>query len=221
VAGPRGLSAFLLAASVGADLYVEEDATLLQRVASLIGPQVSLLVASAGNGERECRAQATDAVGMLAEGASLLATSADLSEATRRIRDVAAGFLPFDEMRYALRLSEGDRVVLLEPGERRALPDLPLVPVAGTALGQILAAESPHSFTIADGEARLVVPLRVAGRVHGALVLSARPPGRLGEAHLAVAQQLADVVAPHLELLRRTALLPPPYRPGWKRTHRT
>jgi len=65
-----------------------------------------------------------------------------------------------------------------------------------------------------------VVPLRVAGRLHGALVLSARQPALLRETHLAVAQQLADVVAPQLELLRRAALLPPPYLPGWKRTQR-
>ena len=152
--------------------------------------------------------------------ATLLATCSEAGEATRRIRDLAARVLPFDEMRYALRLSEGDRVVLIEPGERRPLPDLPLVPVAGTALGQVLTGESSSSFTVADGEARLVVPLRVAGRLHGALVLSARQPAQLRETHLRVAQQLADVVAPHLELLRRAALLPPPFLPGWKRTQR-
>jgi hypothetical protein len=31
------------------------------------------------------------------------------------------------------------------------------------------------------------------------------------------AQQLADLVAPHLELLRRAAIAPPPMIPGWKR----
>jgi hypothetical protein len=130
---------------------------------------------------------------------------------------MAERLLPFDQMRYAVRLSEGDRVVLLDPGERRPLPDLGLVPVAGTALAQVLHGEIPSSFTLAGGEARLVVPLRVAGRVHGALVLTAAPPAVLNPAHTRAAQQLADVVAPHLELLRRAALLPPPFRPGWKR----
>jgi hypothetical protein len=73
---------------------------------------------------------------------------------------------------------------------------------------------------MADGEARITVPLRVAGRIHGAMLLTARQPAVLREAHLLPAQHLADVVAPHLELLRRTALLPPPYLPGWKRTQR-
>jgi GAF domain-containing protein len=215
------VKAFLLAASVGADLYGEGDTSLLERLASLIGPQVSWLVASAGSAERESRAPSVDAAGMAAQAASMLATSTDLPDAMRRIREIAAGFLPFDELRHAIRLRQGDRVVLLEPGERRALSDLPLMPVAGTTLGQVLAAELPYSFELMEGEARLVVPLRVGGRVQGALLLSARQPATLGEAHRAPAQQLADVVAPHLELLRRSALLPPPYRPGWKRTQRS
>lgn len=219
VEGPKGMRAFLLAASVGADLYESDDAALLARVGSLIAPQVALLVASAGNGDKESHASSRDASG-LAEAASILATSADLAEATRRIGDLASAFLPFDVMRFAIRLSEGDRVVLLEPGEKRPLPDLPMVPVAGTMLDQVLKGELASAFTVAEGEANLAVPLRVSGRIHGALVLSARHPGMLREAHLRPAQHLADLVAPHLELLRRAALLPPPYLPGWKRTQR-
>ncbi|MGH7497418.1 MAG: hypothetical protein ACREL3_01035 [Gemmatimonadales bacterium] len=218
VAGPRGVTAFLLAASVGADLYGEADAALLARVGALVAPQVALLVASAGNGEKAPQDSSRDAA-YLAEAASLLATSADLGEATRRVRDLAAGFLPFDEMHFAIRLSEGGRVVLLEPGERRLLPDLPLVPVSGTALDQVLKGELPAAFNVVDGESRLAVPLRVGGRIHGALLMNARQSA-LREAHLRQAQHLADVVAPHLELLRRAALLPPPYLPGWKRTQR-
>jgi len=89
--------------------------------------------------------------------------------------------------------------------------------VAGTTLAAVLQGEIPNAFALVEGEARLVVPLRVAGRVHGALVLTARRPAVLREAHLGPAQQLADVIACHLELLRRTALLPPPYLPGWKK----
>ncbi|HYC31514.1 MAG TPA: GAF domain-containing protein, partial [Gemmatimonadales bacterium] len=105
--------------------------------------------------------------------------------------------------------------------ERRQLPDLPLIPVSGTSLGRVVQGEVPATFDMVNGEARLVVPLRVAGRVHGALVLTAAPPAVLNPAHVRPAQQLADVVAPHLELLRRAALLPPPFRPGWKREPRT
>jgi hypothetical protein len=217
VRGPHGLSAFLVTGSVSAEHYAEEDAALLARVAGLISAQVAVLVSAAspaapvnGEGGPPDRPTFLDAAEMLATGTEFAAT-------TRRVADLAARLLPFDQLRFAIRLSEGDRVVLLEPGEPRPLPDLPLIPVAGTALASVLQGETPHSFLVVDGEARLIVPLRVAGRVHGALVLTAKYPAILREVHLRPAQQLADVVACHLELLRRTALLPPPYLPGWKK----
>ncbi|MEP7228527.1 MAG: GAF domain-containing protein, partial [Gemmatimonadales bacterium] len=152
--------------------------------------------------------------------ASLLATTSDPAAATRLIAEEGSGLLPFDKLTFALRLTEGDRVILLEPGERRAFPDLPLIPVTGTALARVLQGQAPHAFAQARGESRLIVPLRVAGRVHGALVFSAAPPAALAESHLDPAQRLADIVAAHLELLRRAAMLPPPYVPGWKRAEK-
>ncbi|MGH7526876.1 MAG: hypothetical protein ACREMX_09250, partial [Gemmatimonadales bacterium] len=209
--GPRGPRSHLLVGSIGPDLYDEEDAALLARVAGLIRPQVALWTVPAA-GEP---AQPRPVVPL--EILEVLATTADSAEATRRVAELAAEFLPFDQMRYAIRLSEGDRVVLLEPGERRPVPDLPSVPVAGTALEQVLQGVRPHLFALVQGEARLIVPLRVAGRVPGALVFTAAPPALLREIHAEPALRLADAIAPHLELLRRAALLPPPYLPGWKR----
>lgn len=219
VTGSRGVNAFLLAASIGADLYGEADAALLMRVASFIGPQVTLLVTAAGNGELASKSQ-LQGPDYLAQAALFLATGTEMGEATRRVSELAAAFIPFDHLRFAIRLSEGDRVVLMEPGEKRPLPDLPLVPVSGTPLGEVLNAERAAAFHVVDGESRLIVPLRVGGRVHGALILGAGTPALLREEHLAPAQQLADILAPHLELLRRAALLPQPFLPGWKRTQR-
>jgi hypothetical protein len=216
VQGPRGFAAFLVAGSVGAELYGEEDVALLARVAGLIAAQVAV-VASAAGAATERAEPTTAAAPTLLHTAELLATGTEFAATTRRVADLAARILPFDELRFAIRLSEGDRVVLLEPGERRALPDLPLIPVAGTALAAVLQGEIPYSFLLVNGEARLIVPLRVAGRIHGALVLTAKHPAILREVHVRPAQQLADIVASHLELLRRTALLPPPYLPGWKK----
>jgi hypothetical protein len=213
--GPTRLTSYLLLGSVGPDLYDEADAELLGRVAALIAPQVALLVE---HSVRDREAPPEPALpGRLLEIGEVLALGTDPTEATRRVAELAGRFLPFDELHFALRLSEGDRVVLLDPGERRPLPDLASVPVAGTALGQVLQGELPHLFVLAQGEARLIVPLRVAGRVHGALVLTAAPPAVLNRAHVEPAQRLADVIAPHLELLRRAAMLTPPFRPGWKR----
>jgi len=224
IRGPNGLVAYLLAGGIGADLYAEADAALLRRVGGLIAAQVSLLVAACTPAPAPAAAPAADVPlappspgPSLLDAAELLATGTEFAETTRRVADLAGRILPFDEMRFAIRLSEGDRVVLLEPGERRPLPDLPLIPVAGTTLAAVLAGEIPSSFVLVQGEARLIVPLRVAGRVHGGLVLTAKHPAILREAHLRPAQQLADVIACHLELLRRTALLPPPYLPGWKK----
>ncbi len=217
IVGPGGLSAFLLAGSVGHDLYVEEDAALLVRLGALIAAQVALF-ASAGEAESSaCPAAERVRELLVGEVAEVLAGSCDMGEAMSRVTELAGRLLPFDVIRYAIRLSEGDRVVLLEPGERRPLPDLPLIPVAGTSLAQVLAGRLPSAFAVVEGEARLIVPLRVGGRVHGALVLTAAAPAVLREVHVHGAQQLADVVAPHLELLRRAALLPPPYMPGWKK----
>ena len=213
VRGPHGLAAFLLAGSVSADLYEEADAALLARVAGLIAAQVSVLV----EGMTAAPGGATTPAAGPFEIVELLATGTEFAETTRRVADLAARLIPFDEMRFAIRLSEGDRVVLLEPGERRSLPDLPLIPVAGTALAAVLQGQLPSSFALVQEEARLVVPLRVAGRIHGALVLTAKHPAILREVHIGPAQQLADVIASHLELLRRAALLPPPYLPGWKK----
>lgn len=219
VRGPQGVSAFLVLGSVGPELYGDEDTALLAQVAGLIAAQVAVLVWAATPPAPVAAASTAvpaDAPTLL-DAAELLATGIEFAGTTRRVADLAARLLPFDELRFAIRLSEGDRVVLLEPGERRPLPDLPLIPVAGTLLAAVLQGEIPHSFVLVDGEARLIVPLRVAGRIHGAVVLTARPPAILREVHVRPAQQLADVIACHLELLRRTALLPPPYLPGWKK----
>ena len=220
LSGPRGLEGYLLAGSIGPELYDGEDAALLARVARLIGAQIAAFVWPAAT-EARAVGRAERIPALLLEIAEVLALATEPSEATRRVGEIAGGFLPFDEMQFAVRLNDGDRAVLLSPGERRPLPDLPLIPVAGTLLGRILQGELPASFELVAGEARMVVPLRVAGRVHGALVFTAAAPAVLNPAHIPAAQQLADVVAPHLELLRRAALLPPPFRPGWKREPRT
>jgi hypothetical protein len=215
--GPTGLTSYLLLGSVGPDLYDESDAELLGRVAGLIAPHVALLADQAAR-ERDDVPPPPPA--QLLEIAEALALTPVLGEATLQVERLAGAFLPFDQLHFALRLSEGDRVVLLDPGERRPLPDLASVPVAGTALGEVLQGERPHHFALVQGEARLIVPLRVAGRVHGALVLTAAPPAVLNPVHVAPAQRLADIVAAHLELLRRAAMLPAPFRPGWKRESR-
>jgi hypothetical protein len=152
--------------------------------------------------------------------AGLLATTSDPAVATQLIAAEARAILPFEKLTFALRMTQNDRVVMLEPGEKRTLSSLPLVSVVGTALARMLRGELPCALAQNNGENRLIVPLRVAGRVHGALVFTAKAPAALNEHHVVPAQHLADIVAAHLELLRRMAMLPQPTVSRWRQAER-
>lgn len=221
-----GSVAYLLVGSIGPDIYGEDDVELLELLAGLISPQIAGFMRSAEPRPQPVpliaeppvrRVEAPDpSAEMLFRIAGLLATTSDPALATQLIAEEGAGLLPFDKFAIALRLTEGDRVVLLEPGERRALTELPPLPVAGTALEQVLHGQVSNSLGQAPGEGRLIVPLRVAGKVYGALVFSAGPAGPLDESYLPAAQRLADIVAAHLELLRRAAMVQAPSNLPWK-----
>ena len=143
-----GSPAYLLVGSIGPEIYGAEDVDLLGLLAGLIAPQISGYLRTPERKpeppapqppalpirvpERDVSAE------LLFRIASLLGTTSDAAAATRLIAVEGAGLLPFDELTFALRLTEGDRVILLEPGERRALPDLPLIPVGGTVLARVL-----------------------------------------------------------------------------------
>jgi GAF domain-containing protein len=148
----------------------------------------------------------------------MLATTSKFAEATRRLAEEVRAMVPCDRLAIAVRMMEGDRVVLLEPGETRHLADLPLAPVVGTALGQVLQHELADAVTETPKQTELIVPLRAGGRTVGALVLTARGFGAISRDDVLQLQQLADIVAPHVELARRQAMTPAPMMPGWKRT---
>jgi hypothetical protein len=121
-----------------------------------------------------------------------------------------AALLPYDKLTFALRSPGSERVIMVEPGERRSFPNLPEVVVDGTALARVLTGEAPSAFAQRKEATVLMIPLRVAGVVQGALVFSAEAPAILTENHATVAQRLADIVAAHLELIRRPTALQPP-----------
>src|SRR5688572_19600348 len=133
--------AYLLVGSIGPEIYGADDVELLVLLAGLIAPQIggflrsekpaapapppAVVSASPQDGSAE----------LLVSIAALLATTSDPAAATRIISDEGARLLPFTDLTIALKLTAGDRVVLLQRGERRSLPELPLVPVSGTPLG--------------------------------------------------------------------------------------
>ena len=93
---------------------------------------------------------------------------------------------------------------------RQHLADLPLSPVAGTALEQVLRHELADAVTETPKQTELIVPLRAAGRTVGALLITARGFGAISRDDVAQLQQLADIVAPYVELARRLSLMPAP-----------
>jgi GAF domain-containing protein len=186
-----GLIAYLLVGSVGPEIYGSEDLELLGLLAGLIAPQLGGFMRSAPQPQPQPST---------AEPATVEPTLA-----TRLIGEESAALLPFDTLTIALRLTEGDRVVLIEPGEQRQLTELPAAPVAGTPLERVLHGKVSSSLAQSPDDSRLIVPLRVAGEIHGALILSAGSLTSLEECHLGPAQRLADMIAPHLELLRCAA----------------
>lgn len=207
-----GSSAFLLVGSVGPELYSADDLELLSLLAGLIAPQIAGFLRPSGE-TRASPAPARDpAAELLLRISGILATTSDPGAATRMVAAEGSRLLPYERLTFALRVTGPDRVVLLRPGEQRAVSDLSPVPVAGTALSRVLRGEVPHSLAREGEDIDLIVPLRVAGRVQGALVFTASPTAGLAELHLDPAQRLADIVAAHLELLRRTSAAPPPAR---------
>ena len=218
-----GSVGYLLVGSVGPEIYGDDDVELLALLAGLVSPQVGgflrVTKVTPARAPEPAKVPAEPRDGSaeaLFRIAAALATTSDPAGATRLIAEEGAALLPFTELTVALKLTEAERVVLLQPGERRRLHELPLVPVTGTALARVLRGEMPHALSQARGESRLIVPLQVAGRSHGALVFSARSTAELNDSHLDAAHRLANIVAGHFELLRRSALLPPPYTPGRK-----
>jgi GAF domain-containing protein len=211
VAGARlqlrnGTSAYLLAGSVGPDLYTQEDAELLSLLAGLVTPQIAAFIPrEAPPVEPPKRPDPHPHLELLVRIAGLLATTPSSSVATELIAADARATIPFDALGFALRVPNSDQVVLLSPGETRPLTGLKPVSVAETALARVLRGDLPCAFEQEGKDCRMIVPLRVGGRVQGALVFSAESSGVLTEQHVVPAQHLADLLAPHLELWLRSA----------------
>jgi GAF domain-containing protein len=207
-------TAYLLVGSIGPDIYGEEDEELLALLGGLILPQIAEFL-RVPEQPRAPGAKPTPAGGaseVLLKIAGSLATVNDPAAATRLIAIESASILPFETMVFVLKLTDSGRVVVLQPGDRRAA----LLSRAGTTLADVLSGGLPYAVGETSGQCRLVVPLRVAGRVHGALLFTAPLTSAWNEEHVRGAQGLADIVAAHVDLFRRSTFRAPPYVPGWK-----
>jgi hypothetical protein len=216
------LTGYLLVGSAGPGMYRAEDLALLDRVGAVVAPRVDGLVTAWQLGILKGQYDVLRHVPLhLSKVAELLATTPFLGEGTRLFVQQAAALLPVGALEFAVRLTDEHRVAVLKPGVSTALADLPQEPIEGTGVAQVVRGETPFLLTTQDGGpepvAVLVVPLRTGGRIFGAMAMTAKASTPFSRTDMALAQQLADLVAPHLDLARRAAGPPPPFIPGWKR----
>jgi hypothetical protein len=135
--------------------------------------------------------------------ATILATVPDFSTGLRehggghRVAAVSSG-TPGAARRTADRGAAGT-------GDHRHLGEIASTPVSNAVVSRVIAGEVPHGVMGAGAEIELVFPLRAGGNISGALVLTTGAADAFTRLHLAMAQQVADGIAPWVELLRRAA----------------
>ncbi|HTS88830.1 MAG TPA: GAF domain-containing protein [Gemmatimonadales bacterium] len=212
---------YFLLGSGGPGFYSPQDSMLLDRVAALLAPRIEGLVTA-----WQCdmlRAQLDDlrsGPNYLSRATEVLASMAFLGEGSRMVVEEAMRLLPVSDVEFAVRLMDEHRVAVVKPGATTPLADLPQEPIEGTGVALVVRDEVPFLSRAEEGSgspAVLVVPLRSGGRTFGAMALTCRLGSRFSGEDINLAQQLADLVAPHLDLARRGGGPAAPYLPGWKR----
>ena len=207
--------AWMLLGGPGTGIFTEADRDVLQSVAPVIALRVQGLRASLDADVVRAQSQSMHASQLRAGRlAAMLAGTAHWGEAVALfVKDVRES-LGFGEVRFALRLGD-DRFVEVEPGDLRPLSSLPTTTLDASDLSLVLSGVA--AFLVAgEGGTDLTVPLRVAGRIIGALQLFGGSPGSGGHP-ITAAQLFADLIAPHLELIRRSALPVPAARARFER----
>ena len=196
--------AWLFLGGPGCGMFRQDDRELLLSIAPVVALRVQALRAQLDADVTRAQAQAVSAAqGRAARVAAVLATTAHWGEAVGLVaRDIRES-LGYRAVRFALRLGD-DRYVRVEPGDVRPISSLTTEPLESTDLATVLSGLAAFLVHGEDG-ADLAVPLRVAGRVVGALELLGGAPGATGHP-VTAAQLIADLLAPHLELMRRSAL---------------
>jgi len=201
-----GERAWWFLGAAGQGRFRGEDVDTMRRVAPVLALKVQGLrdglAAEVGQAQLSAQGAAAPRAARLS---ALLAATEHWGEAARQFeRDVTEAF-GYGGVRFALRLGE-DQVVTLRPGDVGPVRDRSREPLEVSPLAPVIRDEAPF-LVHGDAGEHVAVPLRVAGRVSGALECRDGRPGAAGHPVAAI-QQLADVIAPHLELLRRASLPP-------------
>jgi len=216
------VTGYLLLGAAGPGLYQEEDLVLFDRIGALLAPRIESMVLAWQYSVLRSQFDLLRHVPMhLARVAELLATTSFLGEGSKIFVQQAGALLPLGALEFAIRLSDDQRVAVVRPGVTTALADLPQEPIDGTGVAQVVRGEVPYLLETDHEETGpvsvLVVPLRSGGKIFGAMALTVSGEGAFSRTDMALAQQLADLAAPHLDLARRAGPLVMPYIPGWKR----
>ena len=193
-----GDEAWLLLGGAASDLYREIDREVLIAVAPVLALRVhGLRMALEAEVTRIQAANQMAGHSRAARIASALAGTPDWADAIRSFAQDVRDSLGYSEVRWILRMGKDEYAV-------QAAADLhpqPISPVDTVELAALFQGATPFLVRGARG-ADLLVPLRLGGRVIGALELRGGSPGAAGHP-VTTAQLFADLVAPHLELMRQ------------------
>jgi hypothetical protein len=196
---------YVLLGSVAREAFRAEDEEILSLVGLLLAPRVQALRAA---GPVTSLLLSPPEAPMddppLPRAAASLAGTAEFAEGLRRFGEELGRMLPHDGVSIHLRRGEWE-VVTLDPSLPRPLADLPAIPLEGFPGHPVLEEERDWISRIQDHREEIFVPLVVAGKKIGALEVRTRGT-MAGRAAAAIARQFADVLAPHVELVRRSGI---------------
>jgi hypothetical protein len=203
---PIGLLVFGHAAQ---ELYRQADEEIAGLVASLLASRVVAFRLESEVQALRGQLEVLQAPSLpVLRAADALAGTAHLGEALHKFESEVRELVAHDRIRYLLRLSDSE-VVEESADALRPIVDLPGLPVEGLPIRAVLAGERSWTVVQRRESVELAVQLKVADRVVGAMVLEAATGFEGAREIAAVVQQFAAVVAPHLELLRRSSATRP------------
>ncbi|MEZ4589207.1 MAG: hypothetical protein R2909_22770 [Gemmatimonadales bacterium] len=189
----------------GDDVYRPVDEELAARVARLVSPRVAAIRLEAEVQTLRGQLEVLQSPSLpVIRAAEALAATAHLGEALHRFATELGEIVPHDRVRYRLRWSEGELVTLL-PEAIRPLGELERAAVAEDPAREVLDGERDWLLYPSEGGATLAVALKVAERRVGLLLLEAASFPAARDLAAAVLP-FAAVLAPHLELVRRSAV---------------
>ena len=199
--------AWLLLGGAAPDIYRAVDREVLKSIAPVMALRVQGLRAALTAEVARSQAASTQvSQSRAARIASSLAGTAHWGEAvTWFVKDLRES-LGYRGAQFILRFGEG-RFVIVPAGDVKPLSSLPSSEIDGSGLEALFEGIAPFMVAGEHGS-DLLVPLRVAGRVIGALELLGGTLVASGHP-VTAAQLFADLIAPHLELVRRSAIEAP------------